>query len=193
VGQFHWKPEEYLALMHAELPDYDLVQDEVAAASAGAPVERALELGVGTGETGRRVLGVHPRASLVGIDASEEMLAHARGVLPGADLRLARLEDPLPEGPFDLVFSAFVVHHLDGPGKEDLFRRIALALSPGGRVVIGDVVVPVEPHDAVTPLDEGYDMPSTVVEQLGWLAEAGFGSATVTWSKRDLAVFAGQL
>jgi tRNA (cmo5U34)-methyltransferase len=193
VGQFHWKPEEYLALMHREVPDYDLVQDEVAASSAGAAVERALELGTGTGETARRVLGVHPDASLVGIDASEEMLAHAREALPRAELRLGRLEDPLPEGPFDLVFSAFALHHLDGPGKEDLFKRIALVLSPGGRVVIGDVVVPVEPHDAVTPLDEGYDMPSTVVEQLGWLAEAGFGSATVTWSKRDLAVLVGEL
>jgi tRNA (cmo5U34)-methyltransferase len=193
VGQFHWKPEEYLALMRAELPDYELLQDEVAASSAGAPVGRALELGTGTGETARRVLGVHPDAALVGIDSSEEMLARAREALPGADLRMARLEDPLPEGPFDLVFSALAVHHLDGPGKEDLFRRIALVLGPGGRAVIGDVVVPVEPHDAVTPLDEDYDKPSTVVEQLGWLAEAGFGSATVTWSKRDLAVVVGQL
>jgi tRNA (cmo5U34)-methyltransferase len=193
VGQFHWKPEEYLALMHRELPDYERVQDEVAASSAGAPVGRALELGVGTGETARRVLAVHPDATLVGIDSSEEMLAYAREALPGADLRLARLEDPLPEGPFDLVFSAFVIHHLDGPGKEDLFQRIAHVLAPEGRVVIGDVVVPVEEHDAVTPLDEGYDMPSSVVEQLGWLAEAGFGSATVTWSKRDLAVLVAQL
>jgi tRNA (cmo5U34)-methyltransferase len=193
VGQFHWKPEEYLALMHRELPDYERLQDEVAAASTGAQVHRALELGVGTGETARRVLGVHPGASLLGIDASEEMLARAREALPGADLRLGRLEDPLPDGPFELVFSALAIHHLDGPGKEDLFRRIALVLSPGGRVVIGDVVVPVDPHDAVTPMDEGYDMPSTLVEQLGWLAEAGFGSATVTWSKRDLAVLVGQL
>ena len=193
MGQFHWKPEEYLALMHQEVRDYERLQDEVAGASAGAPVERALELGVGTGETGRRVLGVHPEVSLVGIDASEEMLARAREALPDADLRLGRLEDPLPDGPFDLVFSALAVHHLDGPGKEDLLKRIARVLSPGGRVVIGDVVVPVDRHDAVTPLDEGYDMPSTVVEQLGWLAEAGFGSATVTWSKRDLAVLVGQL
>jgi tRNA (cmo5U34)-methyltransferase len=193
VAQFHWKPEEYVALMRAELPDYELLQDEVAASSAGAPVARALELGTGTGETARRVLGVHPDAALVGIDSSEEMLARAREALPGADLRMARLEDPLPDGPFDLVFSALAVHHLDGPGKEDLFRRIALVLGRDGRVVIGDVVVPVEPHDAVTPLDENHDKPSTVVEQLGWLAEAGFGSATVTWSKRDLAVLVGQL
>jgi tRNA (cmo5U34)-methyltransferase len=193
VGQFHWKPEEYLALMHREVPDYQRVQDEVAGASTGLRVERALELGVGTGETARRVLRVHPGASLVGVDASEEMLARAREALPGADLRLARLEDPLPDGPFELVFSALALHHLDGPGKEDLIKRIALVLSPGGRVVIGDVVVPADPHDAVTPLDAGYDMPSTVVEQLGWLAEAGFASATVTWSNRDLAVLVGQL
>jgi tRNA (cmo5U34)-methyltransferase len=193
VAQFHWKPEEYLALMHQELPDYERLQDEVAAATTGARVERALELGTGTGETARRVLAIHPDASLIGIDSSKEMLAGAREALPAAELRLARLEDPLPDGPFDLVFSALAVHHLDGPGKEDLFTRIARVLSPGGRVVIGDVVVPVEPHDAVTPLDEDYDKPSSVAEQLGWLAEAGFATATITWSKRDLAVLAGQL
>jgi len=43
------------------------------------------------------------------------MLAHARRVLARADLRVSRLEDELPPGPFDLVVSALAVHHLDGP------------------------------------------------------------------------------
>jgi cyclopropane fatty-acyl-phospholipid synthase-like methyltransferase len=56
-------------------------------------------------------------------------------------LRVGRLEDPLPGGPFDLVVSALAVHHLRAPGKADLFRRIAEQLTPGGRFVMGDVVV----------------------------------------------------
>ena len=185
MAQFHFDPDSYLELMAAEVPAYARLQDEVAAATAGLTVTRALELGTGTGETARRVLAVHAGAALVGIDASANMLAQA--ALPGADLRVARLEDPLPGGPFELVFSALAVHHLDGPGKADLFARVAAVLAPGGRVVLGDVVVPEDPADVVTPIDGVYDQPSTVVEQVGWLRDAGLG-ARVAWSERDLAV-----
>src|SRR5207302_130116 len=77
-----------------------------------------LELGTGTGETARRLLARHPGARLVGIDASEAMLAAAQTVLPGDRVRLlaGRLEEPLPGGAFDLVASALCVHHLDGRG-----------------------------------------------------------------------------
>src|SRR5262245_62724772 len=43
-------------------------------------------------------------------------------------LLVGRLEDPLPQGPFDLVVSALAVHHLDAASKADLFRRIAATL-----------------------------------------------------------------
>ena len=58
------------------------------------------------------------------------------------------------DGQFDLVFSALAVHHLDTAGMEDLFRRVAGVLSPGGRFVLGDVVVPRDPSDVVTPSGE---------------------------------------
>jgi tRNA (cmo5U34)-methyltransferase len=186
MGQFHFHPDDYLALMHSELPAYERLQDEAAAAT-GAGARRLLELGTGTGETARRVLPRHRGASLVGIDVSAEMLAAAP--LPEADLRRQRLEDPLPNGPFDLVFSALAVHHLDGPAKADLFARVAAVLEPGGRFVLADVVVPDDPADAITPLSPDYDLPSTVDDQLAWLREAGF-DASVAWAERDLAVIA---
>lgn len=192
MAQFHWDPESYLALMREEVPAYERLQDETAAAT-GTDARRALELGTGTGETARRVLGRHPAAVLVGLDASSEMLARAGAALPAdrVQLRVARLDDPLPSGPFDLVFSALAVHHLDGRGKADLFRRVAAELAPGGRLVVGDVVLPEDPSDAVTPIDGGYDMPDTVADQLSWIADAGLRS-TVAWAQRDLAVLVGR-
>jgi tRNA (cmo5U34)-methyltransferase len=184
MGQFHFHPDAYLELMQSELPAYERLQD-AAAAATGSHAPRLLELGTGTGETARRVLARHPGATLVGIDASAEMLAAAD--LPGADLRVARLEDPLPEGPFDLVFSALAVHHLDGPAKADLFARVAAVLEPGGRFVLADVVVPDDPADATTPLSPGFDLPSRADEQVAWLRDAGL-DATVVWSEGDLAV-----
>jgi tRNA (cmo5U34)-methyltransferase len=187
MGQFHWDPASYLALMHDELPDYERLQDELAAATADRDARTILELGTGTGETARRVLARHPEARLTGIDESEDMLDVARTTVPQADLQQRRLEDPLPPGPFDLVVSALAVHHLDGPGKQDLFARIAAALPPGGRFVLADVVIPEDPGDATTPLSPDYDLPSSAGDQLAWLDAAGF-EATVAWRRRDLAV-----
>jgi tRNA (cmo5U34)-methyltransferase len=186
MGQFHFHPDDYLELILSEVPAYERLQD-TAAAATGSNAARLLELGTGSGETARRVLARHPGATLVGIDSSADMLAAAREVLPGADLREARLEDPLPDGPFDVVFSALAVHHLDGPGKADLFERVAAVLEPGGRFVLADVVVPDDPADAITPLNPGFDVPSRVDEQVGWLRDAGLDPSVIR-AERDLVV-----
>lgn len=187
MAQFHWNPDEYLERMHIELPVYRAFQDAVAA-QTGSGARRLLELGTGTGETARRVLARHPAATLVGVDSSPEMLRGARQAIPAADLRVAPIEDPLPSGPFDVVFSALAVHHLDGPAKAGLFGRVAAELAPGGRFVLGDLVVPEDPGDAVTPIDPDVDRPSTLAEQRAWLVAAGFTSIEVAWGHRDLAV-----
>jgi tRNA (cmo5U34)-methyltransferase len=187
VTQWHWDPETYLENMLAEVPAYPELQEQTARAAADVAAATILELGIGTGETTRRILASHPDARLVAIDSSEEMLGHARAAFPGADLRLARLQDPLPDGPFDLVVSALAVHHLDGPGKQDLFRRVAAALLPGGTFVLADVVVPESEEDVVTPIDWEYDLPDRVDDQLDWLRAAGLDAETV-WAHKDLAV-----
>lgn len=192
VAQYHWDPDNYLAVMRDEVPDYERLQEETAAA-AGTNASRMLELGTGTGETARRVLARNPAAVLVGLDASGEMLDGARAALPAdrVDVRAWRLTDPLPDGPFHVVFSALTVHHLDGAGKADLFRQVAAVLSPGGRLVIGDVVVPEDHSDVVTPIDGDYDKPSTVPDQLRWLTAAGL-KPRLAWAHRDLAVLVGE-
>jgi tRNA (cmo5U34)-methyltransferase len=185
--QFHFDPATYLETIRAEVPEYEELQDAVAEATAGIHAERVLELGVGTGQTSHRVLDLHPEAELVGIDESPGMLMAASAEVAAADLRVSRLEDPLPEGTFDLVVSALAVHHLDGAGKADLFARVAARLRPGGRFVLGDVVVPDDPADLVTPIDGVYDRPNSVADQVRWLAAAGL-DAQVVWTRQDLAV-----
>jgi tRNA (cmo5U34)-methyltransferase len=173
--------------MLEEVPAYPELQAQTAKATAGMDAHEVLELGIGTGETTRRVLAVHPAAHVTALDSSPEMLERARASFPDADLRLARLEDPLPEGPFDLVVSALAVHHLDGAGKRDLFRRIAEVVRPDGRFVLADVVVPEREEDVVTPIDWVFDLPDRVDDQLEWLREAGF-DAELFWAYKDLAV-----
>jgi tRNA (cmo5U34)-methyltransferase len=188
VAQYHDAPARYLELMREALPLYDRLQDELARAAAGGAVDRILDLGVGTGETARRCLAAHPGATVVGIDASRDMLDVAAGVLgERADLRLSRLEDSLPEGPFELVVSALAVHHLDGPGKADLFGRIRERLTPGGRFVMADVVVPEEPVFQPAPLDPAVDRPDRLADLVTWLDAAGL-KPDVPWVDGDLAV-----
>jgi tRNA (cmo5U34)-methyltransferase len=191
MSAFEFRPEGYLEARLAEIHDYAELQEQTARATEGLRARRILELGIGTGETARRVLERHPGAELTGIDSSAPMLERAREELPAADLRVAPLEDPLPEGPFDLVVSTLAVHHLDSAGKADLFRRVAVVLRPGGRFVLADVVVPERPEDAVIECTPGFDLPDPVADQLVWLREAGF-RPHVTWTQRDLAVIAAE-
>jgi tRNA (cmo5U34)-methyltransferase len=190
VGQFHFRPDDYLELMHAEIPAFEDLQDHIAAGTEGLSVARVLDLGTGTGETARRVLQRHPAARVTGIDMSEGMLGRARDVLPPQqvdELLVRSLQEPLPAGPFELAISGLAIHHLDDPGKADLFHRVARTLRAGGRFVMGDVVVPESAAEAVTPLSPDFDLPSPTGELLDWLQDAGF-LATVFWSHQDLVV-----
>jgi len=190
VSDDHFDPATYHEWVRGEIPHYDELQESVAAATAAIDATAILDLGCGTGETLARVLHWHPFARAVGVDESEGMLAVARGRLEKYDVTLgvADLLDPLPAGPFDLVVSALAVHHLDGAGKATLFARVAGALRPGGRFVLGDVVLPPDAAAAVIPLTDGWDKPSTVAEQVGWMEEAGL-AVTVLWQEDDLAIF----
>src|SRR5919201_1983489 len=147
-GQFHWRPETYLEEIRAEVPRFDELQ-EAAVEAIPFPPGRALELGIGTGETTRRLLDRYPDAAVIGLDASPEMAFRAREL--GIEVRLARIEDPLPDGPWDLVISVLAVHHLSDDGKRDLFRRVR---EQSRALVMGDVVIA---DVQVAPLEEGVD------------------------------------
>ncbi|MHB8469221.1 MAG: class I SAM-dependent methyltransferase [Gaiellaceae bacterium] len=178
-----WDPDTYLPEMFTEIPGYEELEEAVAGAMPRA--SSVLELGTGTGETALRTLAREPELRWTGIDSSAAMLARARERLPLAELLQQRLEDPLPAGPFDVVVSALAVHHLDAEGKRDLFERVAAVTET---FVLGDIVTPERPEDAVIYMDGVYDIPHSVPEHLAWLDEAGF-DAEATAVRPDLAVF----
>jgi ubiquinone/menaquinone biosynthesis C-methylase UbiE len=188
-GQFHLDAETYLAMMRSEIDRYDELQAALADATKDVSAESILDLGSGTGETAMATLRRHLGATLVGIDSSEDMLSIARHRLPSATFIVAGLEDPLPEGPFDVVVSAFAIHHLDAEQKALLFRRVSEVLTAGGRFAMLDVVIPEEPVAAPIPLEEGVDKPSSVEDMLNWLDAAGLRAETV-YSAGDLAILA---
>ncbi len=132
MGHFDWTPDEYLERIRAKLPRYDELQEQ-AVAAVPFPPERVLELGMGTGETTRRLIEAHPEAWVVGLDASPDMVFRARQTYD--DVQLARMEDPLPDGPWDLVISVLSVNDLSDDQKKALVRRVK---DHSRSLVIGD-------------------------------------------------------
>jgi len=176
-AQFHSDPGGYLEAIQADVPRYDELQ-AAAIAAVPFPPGRVLELGIGTGETTRRLLAAHPAAEITGLDSSPEMVFRAREL--GIEVRLARMEDPLPDGPWDLVISVLSVHHLDADGKRDLFRRVR---EQSRALVLADVVAVERP---VASVEEGVDFPERAADLAEWSA------GEVVWSEDDLAVVAAQ-
>jgi tRNA (cmo5U34)-methyltransferase len=136
MGQFDWTPDEYLERIRARIPRYDELQRE-AVGAVPFPPERVLELGMGTGETTRRLIEAHPDAWVVGLDSSPDMVFRARQTYD--DVQLARMEDPLPDGPWDLVISVLSADELDDDQLRTLFRRVA---EQSRSLVIGDSFAP---------------------------------------------------
>jgi tRNA (cmo5U34)-methyltransferase len=128
-------PDSYLERILEAVPRYEDLQ---AAALDAVPFEpaRVLELGFGTAETTQRLLDRFPAVRITGLDSSSEMVFKARE-LGWEDLRLGRIEDPLPDGPWDLVIAVLTVAELDAGGVQDLFRRVR---EHSRALVIADVV-----------------------------------------------------
>lgn len=188
-----WNPDTYRTTIRNEVHDYDELQEQVAQATVGSTPGSILDLGVGSGETARLVMLLHPEASLVGIDSSTEMLDGARRTLPSDRVTLLRqdLSDPLPDQSFDLVISALAIHHLGDEAKAILFRAISERLVPGGLFVMGDIVIPEDPADAIIENEPGYDFPSALEDLSSWIGGAGL-STEIVWSQRDLVVLTGK-
>jgi len=132
MGQFDWTPDEYLERIRARIPRYDELQEQAIAAIPFPPA-RVLELGMGTGETTRRLIEAYPDSWVIGLDSSPDMVFRARQTYD--DVQLARMEDPLPDGPWDLVISVLSVSDLDDEQKQALCRRVR---DHSRSLVIGD-------------------------------------------------------
>jgi trans-aconitate 2-methyltransferase len=96
--------------------------------------ETVLDAGCGSGAVTRRLLGRLPRGRVIAVDASPEMVEHARAALGDratvfvADLAALSLDEPV-----DAVFSNAVFHWvLD---HDALFASLFGALRAGGRLV----------------------------------------------------------
>jgi len=115
---------------------------------AGHPVERALDLGCGTGELARLVTHHFPAARVVAADFTDAMVRHAQAASDRQRARLGfaranALELPFASGTFDLVTNAFLARNLaDLPIA---FAEMCRVLRPGGTLLTLEITEPVSP------------------------------------------------
>jgi tRNA (cmo5U34)-methyltransferase len=147
MSKFDWTPETYLERIRSKVPRYDELQEQ-AVAAIPFPPERVLELGMGTGETTRRLIEAYPDAWVVGLDSSPDMVFRARQTYD--DVQLARMEDPLPDGPWDLVISVLSTTELTDDQEQALFRRVS---EHSRALVIGDAFEPEKLEKVLTWCD----------------------------------------
>ena len=98
---------------------------------APRPGERIVDLGCGTGGLTAQIAAAG--AEVVGIDASETMIARARELYPRLRFEVARGEEFTVDAPVDAVFSNAALHWMSPP--EAVAASVHRALKPGGRFV----------------------------------------------------------
>lgn len=99
-------------------------------APAGA---RWLDVGSGTGAFSELILRRCAPKSLAGIDPAPTQVEYARKLLPDPKFEVAdAMAIPFPDGTFDVVASALVLHFI--PDRAKAFAEMKRVLRPGGLV-----------------------------------------------------------
>jgi ubiquinone/menaquinone biosynthesis C-methylase UbiE len=137
------------------LPFYDLIAKLLGADQARqtlldqAPIQpgdHALDIGCGTGTFAVALKQRYPSVEMVGIDPDERALARAKrkAERAGMEIRFQRgFSDCLeyPAATFDVVFSSFMFHHLEGNNREKTLREVCRVLKPRGAFYLLDFEV----------------------------------------------------
>ena len=210
---------------------YGVDQIEVAlrvATSLQPTVTNILDLGCGDGIVGSAALQIWPEAKLALVDFSEPMLDAARRRFPEAiEVAFVHADFGEPDwiervserSPFDLMISAYAIHHQPDDRKRAIYGEIVELLAPGG------VFINIEHVQSTTPrisaiwdqllverlMQQHPDRDPVVVErvyakrpdraanrlapverQLDWLRDLGLSDVDCYFKVLELAVFGGQ-
>ena len=99
----------------------------------GGTEQRIVDLGCGNGALTKKL--AEKGFSVMGIDASEDMLKLARQQYPELTFRQGDALTFTLEEKVDVIFSNAVFHWIDGEKQEQLLQNIASQLKPGGQLV----------------------------------------------------------
>lgn len=111
------------------------VHDLMARISGLSP-HSVLDIGSGPGNSTAVLREAFPKAAILGIDSSDNMLSRARSAHPDLEFRKCEVPDDLVclSGGYDLVFSNACLHWI--PGQERVLRSILAVMAKGGTLAV---------------------------------------------------------
>lgn len=129
--------ERLRILARAMAPTTNALLDRVGALTG----MRGLDAGCGGGDVTRELAArVGPSGHVTGVDLDETKLQLCRdecGSLGNMDFRAAMIGKDDLGGPFDFIYSRFLLTHLTDPGSA--VREFHTQLKPGGLVILEDI------------------------------------------------------
>lgn len=215
---FNQSVSYYDAWMHKAIPCFDQIFGtavELVPFADDAPIT-VLDLGAGTGIFAGFVLQRYPNARLELIDLAADMLAVAKIRFAASGNQVSytvqNYRTLAATAQFDLVVSSMSIHHLSDADKRELFRRVHTALKPGGVFINVDQIK--GETEAIRSLYRetwlkqvraaggteeeiaksvqrrtAFDQDALLVDQLAWLAEAGFANVDCVYKHYFVGLF----
>ncbi|WP_158816821.1 trans-aconitate 2-methyltransferase [Methylocapsa sp. S129] len=125
-----WSARQYLQFeAERTRPAFDLL-----ARVANHAAERIVDLGCGPGNSTELLAKRFPRADILGLDTSDDMLTKARARLPRVTFEKADVAHWRGAEPLDLIYANAVLQWI--PGHIDLMVRLTSQLAPGGSLAV---------------------------------------------------------
>ena len=202
-GAFDKSVQYYDNWMKLALPSYDELFRtalELIPFGVDSTIE-VLDLGAGTGLFSEHVFKKYPRAKFSLCDLAPKMLDVARERFREYPEQFEYLVDDYrelgSENRYDLVISSLSIHHLEDDEKRQLFKQVHRALKNTGIFINVDQIKAPTPEmqklywenwlrmvrekgasedqvQASIQRRREYDKDALLINQLGWLSEAGF-------------------
>jgi tRNA (cmo5U34)-methyltransferase len=214
----------YDAFIRGFVPAYDTMQqrvvDTLCELSGDDQLSNVIELGVGVGSLGFRLLSGLQISRYYGYEESANLAAVAKSRLSifRCDVKVLERDFRRDQWPTDVdaVVSTLTFHYLCNVDKQAAFRKAFQSLRPGGLLVVGDRVISQSPtlskvyHARMTRFwdettkywkadkraahktqDDPKEEPWVLEDQMQWLKEIGFAETECIWRDFNYCVFCG--
>jgi ubiquinone/menaquinone biosynthesis C-methylase UbiE len=191
AGVEHLDPEYVAAFDRKSPTDWSETVESLSQLGVG-PTSTVVDIGAGTGTF---ALAVQPYVGrVIAVDASPAMvsLMRSRGIeaVEGGFLTYEHEEEQV-----DLVHSRHALHHLPDFWKAVALDRVARMLTPGGALILTDIVYSFAPSEAATAIEEWLQRAPASPAQ-GWTAEelaehVRNEQSTFSWLLEPILVRAG--
>ncbi|WP_373894170.1 methyltransferase domain-containing protein [Virgibacillus sp. CBA3643] len=140
----HIKREGHAFNVHQ---DYNEALDQVVDTIKLQPGDTSLDIGIGTGNLGSKLLSAD--TNVIGVDQSDKMLTVCNENHPAIETRKGHfLALPLLNDQVDVIVSSYALHHVPDEEKIIALEEMDRVLKPHGQICIADLMFVNDQHRA---------------------------------------------